>query len=380
MDTKDKCSKGGIRVPFLMQWKGKLPTGEVYREMVMGFDVHATALAAAGIETRSVSEESSNAHTSPWLTRRVTTEKKRNLDGVNLIPFVTGGKSGRPHDRLFWRAGEKHAVRLGDWKLVTEPREGGTMLFHLADDIGEQQDLAATHPEKLQELRAAFAEWEQGTMPAQWIRQDQRNAEIGGKLKETSTQPAARRPGNRLAVIFRNADRNSDGKLAADEYPQPAAFNEVDTDGDGFATLEEVRSYLATRRNQEATPRDESPGAIPEPERLSEPPLKKLPDSDAVRDAAGRGQLFESIHVAGFTDFRQGGCNGFAIADLNRDGWLDIVATFSPPRAQGARWGKGELLRVWLGEGEFQFREHTIQLLDSSLTLDSFGAVRCRTS
>ena len=361
---KGQMFEGGIRVPFLVQWKGTLPVGAVYREMVMGFDCHATALAAAGVDTSG----------------------EKPLDGVNLIPYLTGKKAGRPHYQLFWRAGEKHAARVGDWKLVVEPREGDPMLFDLANDIGEQHDLASSNPGKFEELQAAFAEWEKGTMPARWVRQDARNAELGGKLKETPSSPRSRRGGVRLQEAFRQADKNNDGKLSAAEYPQPAVFKQVDANADGFATPDEVRSFYTSRRGRrDVTPRrptepdpdrsrDSNRKTVPiESERPGEPALKKLPDSDAVRDAAGRGQLFESIHVAGFTDFRQGGCNGFALADLNGDGWLDIVATFSPPRAHGARWGKGELLRVWLGEGGFKFREHTIQLLDSRLTLDSFG-------
>ena len=48
------------------------------------------------------------------------------------------------------------------------------MLFNLRDDIGEENNLAASHPEKLKELQAAFAEWEEGTQPAKWVRQDSR--------------------------------------------------------------------------------------------------------------------------------------------------------------------------------------------------------------
>ena len=99
---KGQFYEGGIREPFLAQWKGKLPAGMVYREMVMGFDCHATALAAAGVP--------------------LPTDKP--LDGVNLLPFLTGEKQGRPHQQLFWRSGEKHAARVGDWKLVKE-RGGG---------------------------------------------------------------------------------------------------------------------------------------------------------------------------------------------------------------------------------------------------------------
>jgi arylsulfatase A-like enzyme len=235
---KGDMFEGGIRVPFLVQWKGKLPAGTVYREMVMGFDVHATALVAAGLDL----------------------PQDRALDGVDLLPYLAGENPGRPHDQLFWRSGAQHAARVGDWKLVMQSRiSASPMLFNLADDIGEQTDLAASNPEKLKQLQAAFADWEKGTMPALWIRQDQRNAELGGKLKPESEWTKARRrrvpsPG-RIDTAFRNADKNRDGKLSREEYPQPAIFDGVDADNDGFATIDEVRAHFEKRNRARGSKR-----------------------------------------------------------------------------------------------------------------------------
>lgn len=208
---KGQMYEGGIRVPFVMQWKGTIPAGQTYREMVAGFDYHATALGAAG----------------------VAVPKDKPLDGVDLVPFVSGKSSGRPHEQLFWRAGPQHAARVGDWKLVNT-RAGPPMLFNLRDDIGEQRDLAQTQPEKLKELQAAFADWEKGTQPAKWVRQDQRNAEPGGTLK--SDAPSGSRRGTaRIDTAFQTADADKDGKLTRDEYPQKEVFDAVDANRDGFA-------------------------------------------------------------------------------------------------------------------------------------------------
>ena len=71
------------------------------------------------------------------------------------MPYLTGRRDGRPHDVLFWRLGRRTAVRLGDWKLVRNPKRGADSdwrLFNLADDIDESDDLAGSRPEKLAEV------------------------------------------------------------------------------------------------------------------------------------------------------------------------------------------------------------------------------------
>jgi len=107
-------------------------------------------------------------------------------------------------------------------------------------------------------------------------------------------------------------------------------------------------------------------------QRPGEPPLKKMPDCDATRDAAGHDTLFKSICVPGITDLQEG-MNGVAIVDLNKDGLLDIVATYSAPRGTGGRWGAGEKLRVFINDGGFKFHPHTVNLLDSKVSPESFG-------
>ena len=94
--SKRTTLEGGIRVPFAIQWKGKLPAGKVYQRPIIQLDVLPTALAAAGVDA------------SPqW-----------KLDGVNLLPYLEGTAQGDPHDKLFWRFGPQWAIRKGDWKLV----------------------------------------------------------------------------------------------------------------------------------------------------------------------------------------------------------------------------------------------------------------------
>lgn len=224
---KGQLFEGGIRVPFLMQWKGHVSANQTYRQPVMGFDFHATALAAAGIEI----------------------SKDKPLDGVNLLPYLSGNAKGPPHENIFWRAGANHAVRQGDWKLTHIPQQGGTMLFNLRDDIGEKNNLADSQPDKLRELEAAFAEWEKGTQKPKWIRQDQRssNPQRAVGTESQPDVPGRRAIASRIEDILKSADKNGDGKLSREEAPRPELFEAVDTDKDGFAAPEELRAYYRNR-------------------------------------------------------------------------------------------------------------------------------------
>jgi arylsulfatase A-like enzyme len=138
--------EGGVRVPFLVQWKGHLPAGTVYDQPVIQLDILPTALAAAGVSPPADAK----------------------FDGVNLLPYLEGKKEGAPHAALFWRFGEQTAVRKGDWKLVNARDSNGKKLFNLKDDIGESRDLSATRPDKVKELQAAWDEWNKGNIPATW--------------------------------------------------------------------------------------------------------------------------------------------------------------------------------------------------------------------
>jgi arylsulfatase A-like enzyme len=138
--------EGGIRVPWLVQWPGKLPGGKVYDQPVIQLDIVPTALAAAG----------------------VTPEPGSKLDGVNLLPYFQGKQTGTPHRTLCWRFGPQMAIRVGDWKLVQATGSRGKKLFNLKDDIGETKDLSAAHPEKVKELQAAWNEWNKDNVPPLW--------------------------------------------------------------------------------------------------------------------------------------------------------------------------------------------------------------------
>jgi arylsulfatase A-like enzyme len=141
--AKGMVYEGGMRVPFLVSWPAKIKPGK-YDQPVIALDFLPTSLAAA-----------ESADLTP-----------KNLDGVNLLPFLSGEKTSAPHDTLFWRSGGpggNNAIRRGSLKLVrlgkAEPE-----LYDLVTDIGESKNLAAEKPEVVKELVSAIAEWEKGTI------------------------------------------------------------------------------------------------------------------------------------------------------------------------------------------------------------------------
>ncbi len=155
--SKRTTLEGGIRVPFLVSWPGRVRPGK-YDQPVIQLDLHTTALAVAGVDVKP-----------EW-----------NLDGVNLLPFLNGGKSTAPHDALYWRFGAQMAIRVGDYKLVrydsnADTRTGGrnqpvtaAQLYNLAADLSESKDLAAAMPDKVKELQAKWDGWNATLVKPLW--------------------------------------------------------------------------------------------------------------------------------------------------------------------------------------------------------------------
>jgi arylsulfatase A-like enzyme len=142
---KSTVFEGGIRVPFVVTWPGRLPAGGTYSHPVISLDVLPTALAAAGVAAPPGSR----------------------LDGVDLLPYLAGRDGRPPHRTLYWRYGRHHAVRHGSWKL-TAPAGGPAGLYDLPTDISESRDLSASRPEVVAELTRLYAGWESAVQPPRW--------------------------------------------------------------------------------------------------------------------------------------------------------------------------------------------------------------------
>jgi arylsulfatase A-like enzyme len=130
--------EGGPRVPFIVQWKAKLPAGKTYESPVLNLDLLPTLVVAAGGKVDPA-----------W-----------KLDGVDLMPYLTGQNTARPHETIYWRYGPQWAVRQGDLKLVVS--KGGSEqpeLYDLAKDASESNNLASAQPEKVKQLQSVWNKW-----------------------------------------------------------------------------------------------------------------------------------------------------------------------------------------------------------------------------
>ncbi len=156
--SKRTTLEGGIRVPFVVSWPGRVKPG-ISDVPVIQLDLHATALAAAGVSPKS-----------EW-----------KLEGNNLLQFLIGKDASVPDRPLFWRFGPQTAVCSGDYKLVrydlnadagAGARHGKEVspakLYNLRDDIGESKDLAATMPDKVSELQAMWDTWNEDNVKPLW--------------------------------------------------------------------------------------------------------------------------------------------------------------------------------------------------------------------
>jgi arylsulfatase A-like enzyme len=131
---KGMLTEGGMHTPFVVSWPGKIPGGQEYPHPISALDVAATATAITGIET-----------------------EPGDLDGVNLIPFLSGQNKAAPHEALMWRWVSQSAIREGNWKLLLGG--GREYLFDLDADLEEKHNLLAKHPEIANRLRKRLSDW-----------------------------------------------------------------------------------------------------------------------------------------------------------------------------------------------------------------------------
>jgi len=141
--AKTDLYEGGIREPLIVRWPARLEAGNVFRAPVIANDMLPTLCAVAGAAVPASTV----------------------VDGVDLMPFLRGERTGVPHEILYWKIKSSVALRRNEWKLVRLAPEWKPQLYHLSDDIGETRDLAEARPEIVEQLQAAWETWNRPLPP-----------------------------------------------------------------------------------------------------------------------------------------------------------------------------------------------------------------------
>ena len=143
---KGSLYEGGVRVPLIIRKPGGEGSGEVIDEPVTVMDLFATIVDLAHVE--------------------LDPEHAETLDGVSLLPLLEEPATWAGHEALYWHFPHDYptttpvgAIRSGDWKLLEYFEDGRLELFHLANDLGEQEELASQHPERAVELHRQLVDW-----------------------------------------------------------------------------------------------------------------------------------------------------------------------------------------------------------------------------
>jgi arylsulfatase A-like enzyme len=140
--------EGGIKIPFMMEWKGHINPGTVYNYPVISLDIFATVASTIGID--------------------LPTDRK--YDGVDLVPYVNGQVKTAPHQALYWRSEFNKAIRKGDWKLIVNEYDNTSQLYDLAIDSTEMNNLSMQKPEVVKQLTGDLDGWEQEMIKPLWPR------------------------------------------------------------------------------------------------------------------------------------------------------------------------------------------------------------------
>jgi arylsulfatase A-like enzyme len=145
--AKFSLFEGGIRVPAIVSWPGKLPANAVRSQIAYGCDWMPTIAELCGVSLPKVA-----------------------LNGVSLVPVIRSAEAASPHNVLHWQSGTGWAVRAGDWKLLVDVQDttrsspgeriAGPFLVNIRDDPSETTNLAESQPDVVARLRGLRAEWE----------------------------------------------------------------------------------------------------------------------------------------------------------------------------------------------------------------------------
>jgi arylsulfatase A-like enzyme len=241
--------QGGLNVPFLVNWKGKIPqSGLVSDSHVMHCDIFASLLDAAGL---AVPESNG----------------KNPVRGMSLLPhMLSGGKTSVPERTMIFELWGNIGVRKGDYKLwadvgrdyspdwdalAAEISQKDLELFELQRDVAETNDLRTEHPEMYASLKAELLDHLSGINAGypSVVLSDVKSKAMPRQQNRSKAIPPKERPPEKF---FQARDRNSDGEITLEEFignpdgrnvaALTKRFQQFDANGDGALGIDELKS------------------------------------------------------------------------------------------------------------------------------------------
>ena len=136
---KSDLTEGGFRVPFAVRWPGKIPSGLTYNQTVSSLDIFATVAAANNIPANP----------------------ERPLDGVDLVPYLRGEKTGAPHEHIYLRMFDygAFALREGDYKIMKGKKSEKISLYNLSKDVSERSDISVEESKVFTRMQESYEAW-----------------------------------------------------------------------------------------------------------------------------------------------------------------------------------------------------------------------------
>lgn len=146
---KGMLFEGGIKVPFFITWPNKIKNKQTYDKPISSLDLFPTFLNAAGGDSKN----------------------EKQLDGVDLLPYILNEKKDAPHETLYWRSSGnfEYAIRKGKYKLYKSAYKNKTLLFDLEEDKFERNDIASINPEICNALEKEYKEWDAMNIAPGWF-------------------------------------------------------------------------------------------------------------------------------------------------------------------------------------------------------------------
>ncbi len=135
-EIKGSLDDGGIRIPMIAEWPGKIKPGTVSDHVSAFWDIFPTFCELAGVK------------------------KPVNIDGISMLPTLLNKGNQQEHEYLYWELGRNQAIRMGDWKAI-RPLNGDKnrkiKLYNLKTDIKERKDVADQYPEIVKRMEEIFS-------------------------------------------------------------------------------------------------------------------------------------------------------------------------------------------------------------------------------